>query len=197
MYFSLKGPIIHLNEDFLVVEVQGVGYQAFCSAKTLSQVAVGEVVQLYTYTHVREDILALFGFSTLAERQLFLQLTTVSGVGPKVGLALLSALNPDEVASAIASQDPTPFTRASGVGKKLAERIVLELKGKMLAPATLGATPAARTLTGVGQDVISALQNMGFKPAEAQAALSLAQKGLGAGAEFGPLLKESLKSLRK
>ena len=196
MIYSLKGIVTYIGEDDLVVEVNGVGYQVFGNSRLLSNTAVGEVVHVFTYTHVREDQFSLYGFSNIEERACFMQLTTVSGVGAKVGQAILAVLTPGEVAEAIVTQNPTLFTRASGVGKKLAERIVLELKGKAPVTANVVNLNAVRPTTA-GQDVVSALQNMGFKPNEAQAGLGVALKAVGAEAGFGELLKESLKALRK
>lgn len=197
MIYSLKGIVTYIGEDDLVVEVNGVGYQVFGNSRLLANTAVGEVVHIFTYTHVREDQFSLYGFSNIEERACFMQLTTVSGVGAKVGQAILAVLTPGEVAEAILTQNPTLFTRASGVGKKLAERIVLELKGKAPASANVVNLNAVRPTTSAGQDVVSALQNMGFKPNEAQAGLGVALKAVGAEAGFGELLKESLKALRK
>lgn len=197
MIYSLKGIIIHIGEDDLVLEVNGIGYQVFAHGRLLANSALGEVVHLFTYTHVREDQLSLYGFSSVDERATFMQLTTVSGVGARVGQAILSVLSPQDVTEAILMQNATTFTRAAGVGKKLAERIVLELKGKAQATSDVVNIGTLRTTTSAGQDVISALQNMGFKPGEAQAGLSVAVKELGDEANFGALLKESLKALRR
>lgn len=197
MIYSLKGIVTYISEDALVIEVNGVGYEVFGNSRLLANTAVGEAVQIFTYTHVREDQFSLYGFSNIDERACFMQLTTVSGVGAKVGQAILAVMTPGEVAEAILTQNPTLFTRASGVGKKLAERIVLELKGKAVPSANVVNLNAARPATSAGQDVMSALQNMGFKPGEAQVGLSVALKAVGGEAPFGELLKESLKALRK
>ena len=197
MIYSLKGIVTYIGEDDLVLEVNGVGYQVFGNSRLLANTAVGEAVQIFIYTHVREDQFSLYGFSTLEERACFMQLTTVSGVGAKVGQAILAVLTPGEVAEAILTQNPTLFTRASGVGKKLAERIVLELKGKAAPTSNVVNLNATKPVTSAGQDVVSALQNMGFKPGEAQAGLGVALKAVGGDAGFGELLKESLKALRK
>jgi Holliday junction DNA helicase RuvA len=197
MIYSLKGIVTYIGEDDLVVEVNGVGYQVFGNSRLLANAAVGEAVQIFIYTHVREDQFSLYGFSNIEERACFMQLTTVSGVGAKVGQAILAVLTPGEVAEAILTQNPTLFTRASGVGKKLAERIVLELKGKAAPTSNVVNLNATKPATSAGQDVVSALQNMGFKPGEAQAGLGVALKAVGAEAGFGELLKESLKALCK
>ena len=131
MIYLLAGTVSNVAEDFLVLDVNGVGYQVFAASRTLAQYQEGTAARLFIYTHVREDHIHLYGFATEDERRLFLKLTDVSGVGAKMGLSLLSALSPEELQNAVAGGDVTMLTRANGVGKKLAERIVLELKGKL------------------------------------------------------------------
>ena len=161
MIHLLSGTVALMDEDYLVLDVQGVGYEVFAPSRLLAKLAVGEVTRLFIYTHVREDHIHLYGFADAAERALFLTLTSVSGVGARMATALLSALSADEIARAVGSGDVATLTRANGVGKKLAERLVLELKGKL--PTFPGAAMAAPVAKGAHADVLSALQNMGFK----------------------------------
>lgn len=200
MIYLLQGTVATLDEDFAVLNVQGVGYQVFASSRTLARLHEGEAAQLYIYTHVREDHIHLYGFADKAERALFLQLTEVSGVGAKVGLALMSALDVSSLCNAIAGGDVASLTMASGVGKKLAERIVLELKGKIAGVPVLAggaAGQAAATLAGggAGADVLSALTNMGFKPQQAQQAVACAMQKA-PDADFGALLRTALQELK-
>src|SRR5437660_12172821 len=141
MIGKLKGVIDGYGEDFVIVDVGGVGYEVHCSARTLQALpAAGEAVTLAIETHVREDQIRLFGFASDVEREWFRLLQTVQGVGTKVALAVLSTLKPAELASAIALRDKAAVTRTPGVGPKVAERIVTELKDK--APAFANVDPA-------------------------------------------------------
>ncbi len=132
MFYSIKGTLTHMEPGFAVVECGGVGFKCFTTLSTQRAMPqLGERVKLYTLLNVREDALDLFGFATMMELNCFKMLTAVSGVGPKVGLAILSELSPEQVAMAAASGDSKSLTRANGVGAKLAQRIVLELKDKV------------------------------------------------------------------
>lgn len=130
MYYSVRGEVINLGPGVAVIECGGVGYKCFTTMNTQKNLSVGSDVKLYTYLSVREDAMELFGFYTEEEKNAYMNLIGVSGVGPKVGLAILSALTPSQVSMAIASGDIKTITMAQGVGKKLAQRIVLELKDK-------------------------------------------------------------------
>ncbi len=130
MYYSVRGEVINLGPGVAVIECGGVGYKCFTTINTQKNLSVGTEAKLYTYLSVREDALELFGFYTEEEKNAYLNLIGVSGVGPKVGLAILSTLTPSQVSLAIASGDIKTITMAPGVGKKLAQRIVLELKDK-------------------------------------------------------------------
>ena len=132
MYYSVRGKLIHNEPGVAVIECGGVGYKCFVSMNTLRSLPrIGEEVMLYTHLNVREDAMDLFGFKTNAELQCFKMLTAITGVGPKVGLAILSEMTPENVAMAAASGDNKAFARANGVGPKLAQRITLELKDKV------------------------------------------------------------------
>ncbi len=203
MIYLLSGTIVELAENFAVVDVNGVGYQVFASSTTLNNLREGEAFKLHIHTHVREDQITLFGFFNTEERTMFNCLNDVNGVGAKMALAVLSALSPAEITEAVTFERPGDLTRAKGVGKKLAERMVLELKGKLKSalPQGLSTTPAsaagsvASAPSSVVSDVVSALANMGFKASDAQAATVQAQQASGE-QDFGALFKESLALLR-
>ncbi len=191
----LRGQLASFAADHAGVDVAGVGYLAFASARTRSGLgAIGGDVTLHTEMQVSEDSIRLIGFATAEERDWFRLLVSVQGVGARVALAILSALTGDELHRAIASGDKALVARAQGVGPKLALRIVNELKdraGGIVLGGTSGATPApAGTL---GADAASALQNLGFKPAEASAAVARAEDELGAAATLDTLVRLALK----
>jgi len=183
MIAKLKGIVDSVDSDRLVLDVGGVGYLVFCSARTLGQIHVGDAAELHIETHVREDHIHLYGFSGLDEKKWFNLLTTVQGVGARVGLGLLSVLSGDELIHAIASGDKAMICRANGVGPKLATRILTELKDKagalMLGPA--GGLPEnagggdKATGSHVTRDAVSALVNLGYPPADALAAVTAAE----------------------
>jgi Holliday junction DNA helicase RuvA len=175
---KLKGIIDSVAEDFLILDVQGVGYQVFASSNTLRRIGnVGEAVSLQIITHVREDKIQLFGFENNAEKEWFTQLTNVNGVGNKMGIAVLSALSPDALAAAIASQDKAAFKPVAGVGPKLAERIITELKDKVNVidisdfaknlPANTGDKAPQAANQNISADAVSALSNLGYGRSEA------------------------------
>ncbi|MFO1188564.1 MAG: Holliday junction branch migration protein RuvA [Alphaproteobacteria bacterium] len=199
MIAKLRGLLDSVDDGSAVIDVGGVGYRVTCSRRTLAALpAVGEMVVLHVETIMREDAIQLYGFADQLERAWFTLLTTVQGVGARVALAILSAVDPDEIGSALALQDSATFTRASGVGPKLATRIVTELKGK--APAMVMAAPvgAGRTVApagGAAADALSALVNLGYRAPEAQMALAAAAGRLGAGARFDDLVREGLREL--
>lgn len=203
MIGKLKGVIDSYGEDFVILDVHGVGYVVFCSVRTLQSLPQpGEAAVLSIETQVREDAIRLFGFATDAERDWFRLLQSVQGVGAKVALAILSILKPGELATAIATQDKAMVGRASGVGPKLAARIVAELKDK--APAFGSVDPALVKLTddvaekkapSAVRDAISALTNLGYGQPQAAAAVAAAVKALGEGAEASALIRRGLKEL--
>jgi Holliday junction DNA helicase RuvA len=178
-----------------VIDVGGVGYLVQCSGRTLDAIGpIGGDVLLMTELQVREDAWTLFGFGSAAERDAFRALTSVQGVGGKVALAILSVLSPDELARAVGQKDQAMIGRANGVGPKLAARIANELQGKLGAPG-LGTAPASRV--GAASDALSALANLGFKPAEASAAVNAAQDELGADAGLDALVRLALRKAAK
>ncbi|MBM3928751.1 MAG: Holliday junction branch migration protein RuvA [Sphingomonadales bacterium] len=199
MIAHLKGILTSTASDHAVIDVGGVGYFVGASARTLDALgAVGEGVTLHTELLVGEDFLRLVGFATATERDWFRLLTGVQGVGARVALAILSALPPDDLSRAVAAQDKAMVARANGVGPKLAERIVRELKDKVgavaLGPMTGGVAAPAGSAAG---DAMSALGNLGFKPAEASAAVAAAEEELGPGATLDALVRLALRKAAK
>jgi Holliday junction DNA helicase RuvA len=205
MIGKLKGIIDTYGEDSVIVDVGGVGYLVHCSARTLQALpALGEAVTLAIETHVREDQIKLFGFLSDVEREWFRLLQTVQGVGTKVALAVLSTLKPAELATAIAMRDKAMVQRSPGVGAKVAERIVTELKDK--APAYTDVDPALMRLSGQLEekraprpitDAVSALVNLGYGQPQAAAAIAAASRSAGDGAETKVLIRLGLKELGK
>ena len=197
MIARLTGTLAETSADGAVIDVGGVGYQVLLSARTLDAIgAVGGDVTLLTELQVREDAWTLFGFGSPQERDSFRSLTSVQGVGGRVALAILSALTPDELARAVAQDDKAMIGRANGVGPKLAARIANELQGKLGAAGLAGGSaPVPRA--GAAADALSALANLGFKPADASAAVNAAQDELGAEASLDALVRLALKKAAK
>lgn len=201
MIAHLKGRIEDVGDGFAVIDVNGVGYLIFCSARTLGRFVVGEAATVLVETHVREDHFHLYGFIDAGERAWFKLLTTVQGVGAKVALALLSVLSADELTHAIAAQDKAQVGRANGVGPKLASRIVLELKDKVAKMAlgsvadSTSAAPQSTATSPATSDAVSALVNLGYSPSDALTAVSHAANKAGAGADVGALIKGALSEL--
>ncbi|MBU0724819.1 MAG: Holliday junction branch migration protein RuvA [Alphaproteobacteria bacterium] len=204
MIAKLRGRLDSAGVDHLVVDVNGVGYLVFASSRTLDRLPKpGEEVSLRIDTHVGEDHIRLYGFLEAAERDWFRLLLTVQGVGARVGLALLSALTPEQILQAIAVNDPKMLARADGVGPKLAARIANELKDKTahlsLAAITAGAPPATGAVsgaaTGAAGDAVSALVNLGYGRTEAFTAVMKASRALGEGAALQALIPAALKEL--
>lgn len=205
MIGKLKGVIDSYGEDSVILDVHGVGYLVHCSARTLQALpAAGELATLSIETHVREDQIRLFGFLSDIEREWFRLLQTVQGVGTKVALAVLSTLAPADLASAVAMRDKAMVSRAPGVGPKVAERIVTELKDK--APAYASIDPAAARLSGALEDkrapqpvadAVSALVNLGYGQPQAAAAIAAAARSAGEGADTAKLIRIGLKELAK
>ncbi len=216
MIGKLTGVLDSAGEDWALVDVAGVGYLVFCSGRTLSSLGgPGKPASLLIETHVREDHIHLYGFADGAERDWFRLLSTVQGVGAKMALAVLSVLSPADLIQAIAAQDKAALTRASGVGQKIAGRIVAELKDKAgglaLGP---GAAVAANDKPGGGpgvgagvgvagaagldpviQDALSALVNLGYGRSEALGAVAQANRHLGGDATLQTLIREGLREL--
>ncbi len=205
MIGKLKGILDSYGEDFVIVDVNGVGYVVHCSGRTLQALpAPGEPVTLAIETHVREDQIRLFGFMVDVEREWFRLLQTVQGVGTKVALAILGTLKPADLASAIAMRDKAMVARTPGVGPKVAERIVTELKDK--APAYTDVDPAVVRLSGAIDerrapapvaDAVSALVNLGYGQPQAAAAVAAAARAAGEGADTRQLIRLGLKELSK
>jgi Holliday junction DNA helicase RuvA len=197
MIAHLNGHLAATGLDHAVIDVNGVGYLVGASARTLSALgALGEFVTVHTEMLVSEDSIRLMGFASAEERDWFRLLTSVQGVGAKVALAILSILSPAEVQTAVARADAAMIARANGVGPKLAQRIVNELKDKAGGVA-LGGGATAVPATGAANDAVSALLNLGFKPAEASAAVNAASDELGAGATLDALVRLALRKAAK
>ena len=205
MIGKLRGVIDSYGEDHVILDVGGVGYQVHCSARTLQSLpSPGEATTLSIDTYVREDLIRLYGFAGELEREWFRLLMTVQGVGAKVALAILGVLKPADLATAIALQDKAQLSRASGVGKKLAERIVAELRDK--APAYSNADPAIvhlqadlaeRRAPQPVADAVSALVNLGYAQLQASAAIAAAARSAGDKAEAATLIRLGLKELAR
>ena len=198
MIAHLKGRLDSTGIDHAVIDVGGVGYLVGCSARTLAQLGpVGEAATLFTELLVGEDFLRLAGFARAEERDWFRLLTGVQGVGARVALAILSTLEPGDLGRAVMAQDKASVARAPGVGPKLAERIVRELKDKVGGVALGPAAAAQVAPAGAGSDAVSALLNLGFRPGEAAAAVAAAQAELGDAASLDALVRLALKKAAK
>ena len=188
MIAYLRGKVLQINAETAILDVNGVGYEVYCSGAAFKKLVVGQVGELHTYLQVKEDGITLFGFADPKEKELFLKLITVSGVGPKMGISILAAMSGEEFARAIATADVKGLSKVKGLGKKTAEKIVLELHGKISAAEVLGAsgeTVGAETAQTVAkatpqeEEAISALMGLGFTRAESAQAVKKA-KDLGA-----------------
>lgn len=203
MIGKLKGKVDTIGESFLIVDVGGVGYEVQASSRTLRNLKIGDDVSLTIDTHVREDAIRLFGFASEVERSWFRTLQNVQGVGSKVALGLLGTLSPQELANAIALGDWASVEQAPGIGKKLAQRIVAELKDKAPGLSVAGLDiPVGGAGLGVPQgnaaaEAISALSNLGYQPAQASAAIAAAAKELGDDADTAKLIRRGLKELAR
>ncbi|HVC91691.1 MAG TPA: Holliday junction branch migration protein RuvA [Acidobacteriaceae bacterium] len=195
MIAHLRGRLLSKTPQTAVVEAAGVGYEVTISIPTFTALpAEGNEVALLVYTHVREDALALFGFTTATEKRLFEKLLSISGIGPKLAITVLSGLPPERLIAAIHGQDHATLTRIPGVGKKTAERIVLELKDKLkeLAPTT-----TAGVATPVSEDVLSALVNLGYPRATAQKGVEDAiARTPEAGGDFETLFRAAMAAMQ-
>lgn len=220
MIAKLRGMVDTIGEDYFIIDVNGVGYLVYASAKTLVRLHVGEGASVLTETVVREDSITLFGFASALEKEWFITLTKVQGVGAKVCLSILSALTPLQLAQAISAQDKASFTRANGVGPKLAARIVTELKDKIVTiPVAATSTTAEmerelnmdadqevnayedslvamESNSANSEDAISALVNLGYQRMEAYRAVNKVQ-GENPNADVSELIRLSLKEFAK
>lgn len=210
MIGKLRGIVDSVGPDHALIDVNGVGYEVGCSSRTLAQLVPGERVSLSIETHVREDAIRLYGFLSEAERGWFRLLQSVQGVGTKVALSILSTLDVNMLASAVAMQDIAQVKRAPGVGPKVALRIVTELKDKAPAPSLAvsgnsragaaaqdAAAPAVALNPSPVADAVSALINLGYAPVQANAVISKVLSQAGDGARTQDLIKLSLKELSR
>jgi len=196
MIAHLRGRLLAKHPNQVIVEACGVGYELHISVPTFSDLpASGSEVALHVYTHVREDLIALYGFVRPAEKQLFEKLITVSGIGPKLAITILSGMAADEMSGAIRGNDLARLTRIPGIGKKTAERMVLELRDK-LPPAAGISQPIAPAMSAVEEDVLSALVNLGYQRAAAEKTLASVVKN-GKSATFDSMFREALAGLSK
>lgn len=204
MIGKLKGIVDEINDDHVIVDVHGVGYIVFASPRVLGSLpGIGEAVVLFIETQVREDAIRLFGFTTKAEKQWFALLQSVQGVGAKVALALIGTLSPVELGNAIALRDIAMVCRAPGVGKKVAERIITELKNKVPEFATNEKNMALKQELGEGSasqpisDAVSALENLGYSRDQAANAIASALRQAGNDADSAKLIRLGLKELSR
>ena len=192
MIGSIRGRLLEKNPPQILVETNGVGYEIDVPMSTLYNLPdIGAEVFLYTHYVVREDAELLFGFSTKAERSLFRLLIRISGIGPKIALSILSGISASILAQAVSQAEPSLLTRIPGVGKKTAERIVLELKGKI--DTVVGSADSQTPTSGAKADIISALVSLGYSEREALQAV----KGLAADVTVNDGIREALKALSK
>ena len=197
MIARLNGTVDEVGPEVAVIDVQGVGYRVFMSTLALQKMPrVGERVRLRIHTVVREDALDLFGFHSVEEEDLFELLLSVSGVGPRVALTILSGLEPSELARAIHGGDLARLKAIKGVGKKTAERLVVELRDRVGPVGVAAPTSAVIRPVGVGGDLASGLVNLGYKPAQAERAAEAAIAKLGPDAAMEALIREALRAVR-
>jgi len=195
MIAHLRGTLLAKHPNQAIVETAGVGYDVTISVPTFSDLpAVGSNVALHIHTHVREDMIALYGFLRPSERLLFEKLITVSGIGPKLAITILSGMAADEMVGAIRGNDVTRLIRIPGIGRKTAERMVLELRDKL--PEAAPTAPAIPTLSAVEEDVLSALINLGYQRAPAEKILAAVVKE-GSGKSFDQIFRAVLGRLSK
>lgn len=199
MIAHLRGQILSKAPNSVVLDCNGVGYELAISVATFTDLAAeGSEARLHVHTHVREDALALFGFSELAEKRLFEKLLTISGIGPKLAITVLSGISAERLVGAIRAGDHATLTKIPGIGKKTAERVVLELKDKLddmqgVAPQTAAAAPS---LGAVADDVLSALVNLGYPRPIAQKAVEAASKDASVSGDFEKLFRASMSAVR-
>lgn len=197
MIAYLEGKLRHKSPEYLVLDVQGVGYCVHVPLSTFYELPEpGRTAALNIHTHVREDLIQLYGFRTSEEKEMFLHLITINGVGPRLALAILSGIHCDELRRAVAVRDGKRLRNIPGIGKKIAERILLELRDRLKIKEDL--PPADSSIPQgdhVYADAFSALANLGYRPAEADRALAKAKKALGEDPALETLLKEALRVL--
>lgn len=193
----LEGTLKKLDATQALVMAGGVGYEVHISLSTYYRLEGKQQVGMEIYTHVREDALALYGFATLEEKFAFEKLISISGIGPTLAQKILSGIDPNDLADAIAREDTRKLSSIPGVGKKTAERICLELRDKLVVTPTAPTTPPAPTRLTIDDDVHSALVNLGYRAKDAEVAVEKARQELGGEAEFSAVLRRSLRNLTK
>ncbi len=194
MYNYIAGKVAAKYPDCVVLDIQGIGYELFVSFKTYQKVPdCGQFINLYVHVHYREDMQKLFGFATESEKDLFRLMIVISGIGPKVALAALSTMGVEELEQIVTHQDVIALTRVPGIGKKVAERLLMELKDKMhVLPLVKGGSESV-SLTQIQEDVVMALMSLGYKEPQARKTLSQLQKDPGThNWDFQDLMKECL-----
>ncbi len=197
MIAHLRGQILSKTPNSVVVECAGVGYELAISVATYSEIgSEGAEAKLHVHTHVREDALSLFGFAELQEKRLFEKLLTISGIGPKLAITVLSGINAERLVGAIRAGDHATLTKIPGIGKKTAERVVLELKDKLDDMAGFVPADAPVSLGAVADDVLSALVNLGYARPAAQKAVEAAAKDASASGDFEKLFRASMAAVR-
>jgi Holliday junction DNA helicase RuvA len=200
MIAHLSGKLLSKQPNHVIVDVNGVGYEVNVPLSTFYEIGeIGASVQLLIHTHVREDTIALFGFKSAKEKQMFEQLTSVSGIGPKLGITILSGMSVAELVPTIRESNWVRLTSIPGVGRKTAERLVVELRDKLIKVESIpaGAVSPVRAISQQEEDVISALVNLGYPKASAEQAMRKAISLNGTSQTFESLLKNSLQQLSK
>jgi Holliday junction DNA helicase RuvA len=193
----IEGTLKQLDATRALVLAGGVGYELHISLQTYYRLEGKPQVALEVYTHVREDALSLYGFASVEEKFAFEKLISISGIGPTLAQKILSGIDPSDLAEAIARDDARKLSSIPGVGKKTAERICLELRDKLVIPASTPTTPSMPTRSSIDDDVQSALVNLGYRPKDAELAVDKARQELGGDAEFSAVLKRALRHLTK
>ncbi len=194
MYYYIKGTLVQKSDNFIVVDANGVGYMIYTSQNSIANAGeTGSTVTMYTYLHVREDVMDLFGFATIEEKNMFMYLISVSGVGPKAALAILSVTTPAKFAVAVVTNDVKAITKAAGVGPKLAQRVILELKDKMKTDELEISLDddTNEVLSDNRSEAISALVVLGYSSQDAQKAV----KGIDGSLSVEDIIKKALTSL--
>ena len=198
MIAHLSGKLLSKNPNQVIVDVNGVGYEVHVPLSTFYEVGdIGSPVQLRIYTHVREDTIALFGFKSAKEKLMFEQVTSISGIGPKLGITILSGMPVDELVAAIRQSNLARLTSIPGIGKKTAERLVVELRDKLAKTAPTGEQTAAQSVSQPQEDVISALVNLGYAKPSAERAVQTVVSTSKTEPAFEELLRTALRQLSR
>lgn len=185
MIAYVRGRVLAVTPETAIVDVNGIGYEIYCSGGAFRKITVGEIAELYTYLQVKEDGVTLFGFESPREKELFLKITSVSGVGPKLGISVLTGMTADEFTTAVATADVKRLSAAKGMGKKTAEKIVLELHGKISAAEVMSASQdafetkikeSATPINAQDEEAVAALMGLGFTKNESVQAVQRARE---------------------